>query len=257
MIVRSTGLIAAAAVAIGVSHASAQCVGNCGTDGADGVVTLSPTGNSSYQFVSTFQGATGAGQISGAGGTDGSQFTSAVFGATAGQPLTFYFNYVTSDGTSGFPDYAWAQLLTASATPVTFLFTARTVPSGNTSPGQGLPPDGSTLTPSTTAIIGGAPVWSPLGASSSGTCFGPGCGYTGWIQSTFAIPTTGNYEVVFGVTNFSDTIFDSGLAFDGLAIGGTPIGPGVPEPSTWAMMLIGFAGLGFVFRQSRRKVSIA
>jgi PEP-CTERM motif len=33
--------------------------------------------------------------------------------------------------------------------------------------------------------------------------------------------------------------------------------PGVPEPSTWAMMLLGFAGLGFAFRHSRRKVSIA
>jgi hypothetical protein len=32
---------------------------------------------------------------------------------------------------------------------------------------------------------------------------------------------------------------------------------GVPEPATWAMMLIGFAGLGFAFRQSRRKVPIA
>jgi hypothetical protein len=31
----------------------------------------------------------------------------------------------------------------------------------------------------------------------------------------------------------------------------------VPEPSTWAMMLLGFAGLGFAFRQSRRKVSVA
>jgi hypothetical protein len=30
----------------------------------------------------------------------------------------------------------------------------------------------------------------------------------------------------------------------------------VPEPSTWAMMLLGFAGLGFAFR-SRRKVSFA
>jgi len=29
----------------------------------------------------------------------------------------------------------------------------------------------------------------------------------------------------------------------------------VPEPSTWAMMLLGFAGLGFAFRQSCRKVS--
>jgi hypothetical protein len=31
----------------------------------------------------------------------------------------------------------------------------------------------------------------------------------------------------------------------------------VPEPSTWAMMLLGFAGLGFAFRQSRRRVSFA
>jgi hypothetical protein len=31
----------------------------------------------------------------------------------------------------------------------------------------------------------------------------------------------------------------------------------VPEPSTWAMMLLGFAGLGFAFKQSRRKVAFA
>jgi hypothetical protein len=32
---------------------------------------------------------------------------------------------------------------------------------------------------------------------------------------------------------------------------------GVPEPSTWAMMLLGFCGLGFAFRKSRRKVAMA
>ena len=31
----------------------------------------------------------------------------------------------------------------------------------------------------------------------------------------------------------------------------------VPEPSTWAMMLLGFAGLGFAFRQLRRTMAIA
>jgi hypothetical protein len=31
----------------------------------------------------------------------------------------------------------------------------------------------------------------------------------------------------------------------------------VPELATWAMLLLGFAGLGFAFRQSRRKVSMA
>ena len=33
--------------------------------------------------------------------------------------------------------------------------------------------------------------------------------------------------------------------------------PAVPEPATWAMMLLGFLGLGFASRQSRRKVSFA
>ena len=31
----------------------------------------------------------------------------------------------------------------------------------------------------------------------------------------------------------------------------------VPEPATWALMLIGFVGLGFAFKQSRRKVGMA
>jgi PEP-CTERM motif len=33
----------------------------------------------------------------------------------------------------------------------------------------------------------------------------------------------------------------------------TSIGSAVPEPSTWAMMLIGFAGLGFVARRRQRR----
>ena len=35
-----------------------------------------------------------------------------------------------------------------------------------------------------------------------------------------------------------------------------PSVPAVPEPSTWAMMLLGFAGLSFAFRRSRRKTSV-
>jgi hypothetical protein len=35
------------------------------------------------------------------------------------------------------------------------------------------------------------------------------------------------------------------------------VAPAVPEPSTWAMMLLGFAGLGFVFHRSRHGARVA
>jgi hypothetical protein len=47
----------------------------------------------------------------------------------------------------------------------------------------------------------------------------------------------------------SDNIEDHGLFGDI-----TAVQTAVPEPSTWAMMLLGLAGLGFAFRQSRRRV---
>jgi hypothetical protein len=168
--------------------------------------------------------------------------------------LSFDFNYITSDG-AGYSDYAFAQLQTASGSLVATLFTARTQPSGDTSPGFGLPADGSTLTPVSSAIIGGGPTWSPLG-SYSGACWNAGCGYTGWINAQYSIGSSGSYKVVFGVTNWGDTIYDSGLAFASVTSGGTPI-TGVPEASTWAMMLAGFAGLGFLGYRRNKAATLA
>jgi hypothetical protein len=237
-------LVACAPVAL-----ADTCVGTCGTLGANGVVTLSPYGSSSYNYVTTAGGASGGGQISGIGGTNGSSFTSSPFAAAAGAQLKFYFNYVTSDG-SGFADYSWAELLTDANVHTAWLFTARTQPSGNTSPGFGLPANDSTLAPPTTAIIPGGPAWSPLGGYS-GQCFSGGCGYTGWIQSTYSIGTAGNYVLKFGVTNWSDAIWDSGLAFDGATIGGTPVIGSVPEPS--ALVLFGTVMGALVLARRRRK----
>ena len=226
------------------------CIGNCGTGTANGVVTLSPFGNSSYQYISTDNGVAGAGQTASVGGTNGSQFTTSPFSATAGSPLSFYFNYITSDG-SQYADYTFAQLNTSLGVPVATLFTARTTPSSDTSPGFGLPANNATLTPSSTPIIPGAPGWSELGGGSSGTCYAAGCGYTGWIKSDYTITADGTYVLTFGVTNFLDTAYDSGLAFDGVTVNGNPITGGVPEPSTWAMMILGFMSMGFMAYRRR------
>ena len=53
----------------------------------------------------------------------------------------------------------------------------------------------------------------------------------------------------------------SGNPFTGpyyaVTVTNSPIGPDAPEASTWAMMLLGFAGLGFVATRRRRTPSAA
>jgi hypothetical protein len=224
------------------------CAGNCGTDGANGVVTLSPIGNAEYEWVSTTGGVVGVGALpTGALGseTDGSTLSTPVFSATPGTALNFYFNYVTSDG-SGFADYAWAELFDSSNNPVALLFTARTEPNGSIIPGAGLPAPLATLTPASVPIMpgsgtqcgsscnspAGGPVWPELGPWS-GDCWATGCGYTGWVQANYVIPTAGHYYLKVGVVNWNDQLYDSGLAMDGVTIGGVPLTtvlPCTPDP---------------------------
>ena|ERR1035438_7739074 len=231
------------------------CAGNCGTDVADGVVPLSPVaGSSKYEWVSTNGGTTGVGALpTGALGseTDGSTLSTTVFSATAGTALNFYFNFVTSDG-AGFADYAWAELYNSSNTPVALLFTARTETSGSIIPGTGLPAPLATLTPASVPIISGGPAWSPLGGSS-GTCYASGCGYTGWVKSSYTIATAGNYYLKVGVVNWLDQAYDTGLALDGVTVGGVSITPTTPAPSSLILALFGLAATGiFVALQRRR-----
>ena len=236
--------------------AAATCIGTCGTSGANGVVGTSGA-SSTYQYISTASGVNGAGQIAGVGGSNGAQYTSSTFTAVANDPLTFLFNYVTNDG-AGYADYAWAELRTSVGAHVAWLFTSRTQPSGNTSPGIGLPANDATLNPGATPIQSGTN-WSGLG-SSSGTCYASGCGNTGWIQSSYNIAAAGAYEVVYGVTNWGDSYYQSGLAFDALRVNGAAVDvagvAGVPEPAAWALMLVGFGLMGSAMRKRRHTMRV-
>jgi hypothetical protein len=274
------------------------CDGTCGTSSsADGVVNTPPTGGS-YRWISTSGSTNGDTGFPGtaalpnvpitdgsAGPTNGTLYTTDSFNVLPGTStkLDYYFKYVTSDGqTPGggnfvFQDYAYAQLRDLGTQIITTLMTARTEPSGSIIPGVDLPPINLlvALTPSSVPIIdtgytaGDAnnpsigPVWSPLGGSS-GTCYGPGCGYTDWVHSTYTITNPGpdilTFVLLFGATNWADTAFDSGLAFSGLTINGAPIGgeddiSATPLPGALPLFATGLGALGLLGWRRKKKVA--
>jgi hypothetical protein len=243
------------------------CVGTCGTDIANGDVTL-PPGFSSYEFVTTNGGPIGGGNLPaifgppGVNSTNGSTFTTSSFSTTPGELISFQFNYVTSDG-SGFPDYAWAGLMSTDGGTDYLIFSAQTQPPpADTVPGVTMPPlaPGASLVPPASPITpgsgtSGGPVWSHLG-TSSGTCFATGCGLTGWIASMFNGEAADTYVLAFGVSNANDTEFDSGLAFAGIEVGGVPI-TGVPEPASLGILGAALAGLWLARRRNPLGLSSA
>jgi hypothetical protein len=234
------------------SAVAATCLGNCGSQAAtDGVVT------GAAEWISTNNGVATAGYGLGSE-TNGTTLTTGLFSANANSHLDYNFNYVTSDGAqqTNYADYAWVQLFDSSNNLVATLLTARTQPTGNIIPGFGLPAIDATLTPAAVPIIAGAPTWSPLGATWSNTCFGPGCGYTGWVNSQYTIASAGSYYLVFGVVNWIDEYYDSGLAFNGVKIDGKPIDVGnTPLPAALPLFASGLGGLGFLALRRKRKAA--
>jgi hypothetical protein len=89
----------------------------------------------------------------------------------------------------------------------------------------------------------------------SGSAFDQSFGdYSGWVF----------VGVEDAPVDSSDDWNDVIYAFKGVAPQGTVIGggggggiPGTPEPSTWAMMILGFAGMGFAGYRSSRKRAVA
>jgi PEP-CTERM motif len=97
--------------------------------------------------------------------------------------------------------------------------------------------------------------WTGDGTDAGST---PSAGATtnvgGWYASndngaTWALTSGGAYYTVStGNVSFSEPI----LIFDG-----TPIASAVPEPSTWAMMILGFVGIGTMTYRRRKSAMLA
>jgi hypothetical protein len=94
----------------------------------------------------------------------------------------------------------------------------------------------------------------PTTVSNVGT--DPGCGGHDYCPLfPYGVSFSGTAESV----NFSGSA--DYIVYDNITVGSSSVivgTPGVPELSTWAMMMVGFAGLGFVgWRKARPVTSIA
>jgi hypothetical protein len=76
-------------------------------------------------------------------------------------------------------------------------------------------------------------------------------GASGWIPFTFTATAAGVYTLKLAVANRLDNNQSSQAVIDGVQVSGAV----VPEPASWALMVLGFGFAGTALRSRRRQVS--
>jgi PEP-CTERM motif len=93
-----------------------------------------------------------------------------------------------------------------------------------------------------------------LGASceTTPTRTNPSHGFTGWFTADYSLTANGTSDVLSFLASGSLPVPPFAL-LDGVSVTG-----GVPEPSTWALIGLGFAGLGFAaYRRKKNSSAVA
>lgn len=78
-------------------------------------------------------------------------------------------------------------------------------------------------------------------------------GSSGWTHFFFTAPTAGLYTLELGVANRGDNGLSSQAVIDDVQVPGAA----VPEPASWAMMVMGFGVAGGALRARARRASLA
>lgn len=89
-------------------------------------------------------------------------------------------------------------------------------------------------------LLNGSSIFSVLGGAGGGT--------TNWTQKTVNFTANANDTLSFAALGTSDSY---GGYIDDLRLSAA-----VPEPTTWALMLLGFAAIGGALRSPRRRLAV-
>lgn len=198
-------------------------------------------------------------------------------GSVNESPLNYYAGGSGSAGTTGGPNYG----ITFSSNSITGCVDG--TPCDNTN--AAMPPSSPNIL---FFLSGGASTMNVAGGFTTGFSFyysaanNPGSvnvysglDGTGTLLASLSLPTNSNsgapgctsafcpftpIGVSFAGTAYSVGFAgsDNQIAFDNITIGSViPGGGGVPEPATWALMIMGFGAVGGAMRVRRRGISFA
>jgi len=96
--------------------------------------------------------------------------------------------------------------------------------------------------------------WAVYGSNNAGCgWFCGGASLTGFDEGTHDLFDFGAYQYY---DFYSLGTFGNG-APGNVLLGGLALTPSVPEPGTWAMMLLGFGAVGAAMRRNRKKLALA
>ena len=138
-----------------------------------------------------------------------------------------------------------------SATTGTLSSTSSTGNGARTAPMAPIGVDGQRGRPAAAATTPSLPPdWPPDLPLPPGTLTGGPLGATSWMSySTNSFAATAGSIIEFRAEGTSDSL--------GGYVDNIRISDGVPEPASWAMMLIGFGGLGALLRRRRTAFAAA
>ncbi|MGD0792977.1 MAG: DUF11 domain-containing protein [Terriglobales bacterium] len=141
--------------------------------------------------------------------------------------ISFDVNFITTDGSYTFADFALVQLVPSEGSPINLFVANTTTATAAAVPPDELSPGVATISPATaffagTTVTFGATIYGnvpkygtdpscePASAGPIAPC--PG-GPTGWMHVTYSAPA-GTYTLQFMVSHLTDTGYPSALAID-------------------------------------------